>query len=220
MDRWVGANVTGPSYWRAMWSLPIPILMVLLLIAPLHVGRGPGRRALSRAAFVLGCIAFLVFVPEFSAISERNEGAGNVGIRIGRPRRKVPDDLYRWASVLNSSVPEGSFVVAPPDIGMWIATMHHHAHPLQVRKIYLVRQREYLGDDDVSLRMLMTQYVGGGAEQVPHANAQFEKGLEKYDISGVVLRNSGRAVEARRILEESRFSRKLHTVDYELWVRP
>ncbi|MBW2401950.1 MAG: hypothetical protein JRG80_22305, partial [Deltaproteobacteria bacterium] len=105
MDHWVGANVTGPSYWRAMWSLPIPILMALLLIAPLHVGRSPGRRALSRAAFILGCIAFLVFVPEFSAFSERNHGAGNVGIRIGRPRRKVPDDLYRWASELNSSVP-------------------------------------------------------------------------------------------------------------------
>jgi len=220
MDHWVGANVTGPSYWRAMWSLPIPTLMVLLLIAPLHVGRSPGRRALSRAAFILGCIAFLVFVPEFSAFSERNHGAGNVGIRIGRPRRKVPDDLYRWASELNNSVPEGSFVVAPPDIGMWIATMHHHAHPLQVRKLYLARQRENLGDHDVDLRMLMTQYVGGGAEQVPHASAHFENGLERYEISGVILRNSGRAVEARRILEESRFSRIRHTVNYELWVRP
>ncbi len=220
MDRWVGSNLTGPSYWRAMWSIPIPILMVLLLIAPLHVGRTPRHRVLSRAAFALGCIAFLSFVPEFSAISERNVGAGTVGIRIGRPRRKVPDDLYRWASALNHSVPEGSFVVAPPDIGMWIPTMHHHSHPLQVRKLYLSRQRRNLGDEDVDLRMLMTQYVGGGAEQVPHASADFEKGLEKYAISGVILRNSGRAVEARRILEKSRFSRKLHSVSYELWVRP
>lgn len=219
IDGWVGANVTGPSYWRAMWSLPIPILMVLLLIAPLHLGRTRGRRVLSRAAFILGCIAFLVFVPEFSAISERNEGAGGVGIRIGRPRRKVPDELFRWAAALNRAVPEGSFVVAPPDIGMWITVMHHHAHPLQVRRLYLVRQRENLGDDDVRLRMLMTQYVGGGAEQVANASALFEKGLEKYHVSGVLLRNSGRAVEARRILAASGFTRELRAVDYEIWVR-
>jgi hypothetical protein len=220
MDGWVSANVTGPSYWRAMWSLPIPILMVLLLIAPLHIGQTPRIRALARTAFIMGCIAFLAFVPEFSAISERNEGAGEVGIRVGRPRRKVPDELYRWASALNRAVPDGSFVVAPPDIGMWLAVMHHHAYPLQVRRLYLVRQRENLGDDDVQLRMLMTQYVGGGAEQVPNADAHFEKGLEKYEISGVLLRNAGRAVEARRILEERGFTRKLYTLDYGLWVRP
>jgi hypothetical protein len=98
--------------------------------------------------------------------------------------------------------------------------MHHHAYPLQVRKLYLVRQRENLGDDDVRLRLLMTQYVGGGAEQVRDAGAYFEKGLEQFDISGVLLKNSGRAVEARRILAKNRFTRELRAVDYELWVRP
>jgi hypothetical protein len=219
MDGWVSANVTGPSYWRALWSLPVPILMVLVLIAPLHIGRFQKLRIPSRAAFIAACVAFLVFVPEFSAISERNEGAGNVGIRIGRPRLKVPDDLYRWASALNEAVPEGSNVVAPPDIGMWLAVMHHRAYPLQVRKLYLVRQRENLGDEDVKLRALMTQYVGGGAEQVPHASAHFEKGLEKYDIRGVLLRNAGRAVEARRILEKNGFTREMRAIDYEIWVR-
>jgi len=219
MDGWVGANVTGPSYWRVMWSLPIPILMVLLLIAPLHAGRSRKLRIPSRVAFILACVAFLVYVPEFSAISERNQGAGDVGIRIGRPRPKVPDDLYRWAAALNNLVPAGSFVVAPPDIGMWLAVMHHRAYPLQVRKLYLIRQRENLGDDDVKLRALMTQYVGGAAEGVPHAGAHFESGLEKYDIRGVLLRNSGRAVEARRILEKSGFEREMRAIDYEIWIR-
>jgi hypothetical protein len=220
LDRWISGNVTGPSYWRAMWALPIPILMVLLLIAPLRLARGPARHALSRVAFVAGCAAFLVFVPKFSAVSERNVGAGDVGIRIGLPRRKVPAERFRWAAALNRAVPPGSNVVAPPDVGMWLPTMHGYAHPLQVRKLYLKRQVAHLGEHDVALRLLMTQYVGGGAADVPNAGAHFARGLERYAITGVVLRNSGRAVEARRTLEEGGFRRKLHAIDYELWVRP
>ena len=68
--------------------------------------------------------------------------------------------------------------------------------------------------------MLMTQYVGGGAENVPQAGAHFARGLAQYDIAGVVLRNSGQAIEARRILAERGFERKLHAIDYDLWVRP
>jgi hypothetical protein len=220
IDQWISANVTGPSFWRAMWSVPVPILMVLVLVAPLRFGHSVATRAFARAAFVVGCLTFLLVVPEFSALSERNGGAGDVGIRVGRPRRKVPTERYRWAAALNRAVPDGSQVVAPPDISMWVPVMHHGAHPLQVRKLYLIRQRAHLGDDDVNLRMLMTQYVGGGAENVPQAGAHFARGLAQYDIAGVVLQNSGQAIEARRILAERGFERKLHAIDYDLWVRP
>jgi hypothetical protein len=219
LDHWVGSNLTGPSYWRVMWSLPIPILMVLVLIAPLRVGRSPLTHALSRVAFIAGCVLFLVAVPQFSALSEHNGGAGGVGIRIGRPRAKVAEGPYRWAAALNRAAAPGDHVVAPPDVGMWLPVMHHHADPLQVRKLYLLRQRQHLGDEDVNLRLLMTQYVGGGAEGVPNAGAHFERGLEKFDIRGVVLRNSGRAIEARRTLSANGFERELRAFDYELWFR-
>jgi len=220
LSHWVAANLTGPSFWRSMWSLPLPVLLALFLISPLHLARGTASRIASRVACVALCATFLAVVPAFSALSERNAGAGGVGIRVGRQRVKAPEGPYRWAAALNAAVPPEAVVVAPSDISLWIATFHHHAHPLQARKLYLSQQRAHLGEEDVKLRVFMTQYVGGGAEDQKDAGAYFARGLEVFDVKGVLLRNSGRAVEARAILERLGFERTLQAVDCEIWVRP
>jgi hypothetical protein len=219
MDHWVTVNLTGPSYWRAMWSLPVPILMALILISPLHLARGTASRAASGVACVALCAAFLAVVPAFGALSQRNGGAGGVGIRLGRHGPKAPEGPYRWAAALNAAVPAGAIVVAPSDVGVWITTFHDHAHPLQTRKLYLGHHRAHLGENDVKLRRFMTQYAGGGGEE-PNAGALFAHGLRAFDVKGVLLRNSGRAVEARAILEQLGFERTLQAVDHEIWVRP
>jgi hypothetical protein len=215
LGHWVTANVTGPSFWRSMWSLPVPILMALVLISPLHLARS----AASRVACVALCAAFLAVVPAFGALSERNQGIGGVGIRVGRQRAKAPEVPYRWAAALNAAVPTGAIVVAPPDVSVWVTTFHDHAHPLQTRRLYLDHHRAHLGNDNVELRMFMTQYAGGGGE-AQNAGALFARGLRTFDVKGVLLRNSGRAVEARAILERLGFERTLHAVDHEIWVRP
>jgi hypothetical protein len=219
ISHWVTANLTGPSYWRSMWSLPVPILMALILISPLHLARNTASRVASGVACVALCATFLAVIPAFGALSERNEGVGGVGIRVGRQRVKAPEGPYRWAAALNAAVPTGAVVVAPPDIGLWVTTFHDHAHPLQTRKLYLGHQRAHLGEEDVKLRMFMTQYAGGGGEE-QNAGAHFARGLETFDVKGVLLRNSGRAVEARAILERLGFERTLQAVDHEIWLRP
>jgi len=220
IDHWVSANVTGPSYWRVMWSLPVPVLMALVLISPLHLARSAATRVAAGVACVALCCAFLAAVPKFSAVSERNKGAGRVGIRIGRPGLKVPEGPYRWAAALNAAVPAGTIVVAPPDVGMWVTTFHRHAHPLQARKMYVIRHLPQLGADDVNLRLFMTQYVGGDDGEVENADALFAHGLRSFDVKGVLLRNSDLALAARKILERNQFERKLHALDHEIWVRP
>jgi hypothetical protein len=218
MDHWVTVNLTGPSYWRSMWSLPVPILMALILISPLHLARGPASRVARGAACIVLCAAFLAVIPAFGALSERNGGAAGVGIRVGRQRAKVPEGPYRWAAALNAAVPAGAVVVAPPDVGIWITTFHDHAHPLQTRRLYLGHHRANLGDEDVNLRIFMTQYAGGGGE-AQNAGAHFERGLRTFDVKGVLLRNSGRAIEARAILDRLGFERTLQAVNHEIWVR-
>jgi hypothetical protein len=138
---------------------------------------------------------------------------------VGWPAPKVPEVPYRWAAALNAAVPAGSVVVAPSEIGVWVTTFHHHAHPLQARRLYLEPHRSNLGDDDVSLRIFMTEYVGGSSEQ-ENAGALFARGLNAFDVRGVLLRNSGHAAEARAILERLGFKRTLQGVDHEIWVRP
>jgi len=219
IHHWVTANLTGPSFWRSMWSLPVPILMALILISPLHLARNTASRIASGVACVALCATFMAVIPAFGALSERNAGAGGVGIRLGRQRVKAPDGPYRWAAALNTAVPAGAVVVAPPDVGLWVTTFHDHAHPLQTRKLYLSHQRAHLGEENVKLRRFMTQYVAGGGEE-RNAGAHFARGLESFDVKGVLLRNSGRAIEARVILERLGFERTLQAVDHEIWVRP
>ena len=110
-------------------------------------------------------------------------------------------------------------VVAPPDVGVWVTTFHDHAHPLQTRRLYLGHHRAHLGDDNVDLRIFMTQYAGGGGD-APNAGALFARGLRTFDVKGVLLRNSGRAIEARATLERLGYERTLQAVDHEIWVRP
>jgi hypothetical protein len=142
-----------------------------------------------------------------------------VGIRIGLPGVKAPEEAYRWAEALNDAVPPGATVVAPPEVSVWVATFPHHAHPLQTRKLYLSGHIGRLGLDDVNLRIFMTQYAGGGGD-VENPHLHFARGLRVYDVKGVLLRNSERAAVARRTLARAGFERTLHSLEYEIWVRP
>ncbi|MFQ5417529.1 MAG: DUF6077 domain-containing protein, partial [Myxococcota bacterium] len=218
LDGWVSANVTGPSYWRVMWSLPVPILMTLVLIAPLQLGRGVGARLAGGAASLALFAVFASTVPEFDAFDERNAGAAGVGIRVGLPGPKAPGSAYRWAAALNAAVPPGSQVVAPPEVSAWIPTFHHHAYPLQARRLYLTNHIPRLGEDDVKLRIFMTRYVGGQRD-VDNARGFFVYGLDYFDVKAVLLRNSGYAVEVRSALEEGGFERTTRAIDHEIWLR-
>jgi hypothetical protein len=218
-DTWIGANLTGPSYWRALWSVPVPTLMTLVLVAPLHWNRGPRSRIGGR----LGCLAlfalFAAAVPRYGALSPENGGAVNTGLRLGWPGPKVPADAYRWAALLNESVPAGAQVVAPPDVSVWVPTFHHPAHPVEVRPGYLYRHRERLGAENVRDRRVMTLYAAGIAA-VDDAPEIFRRGLDRFSVQGVCLRNGSRAAEARAILRQAGFRRKLRATDREIWVRP
>lgn len=215
-DGWVGANLTGPSYWRAMWSLPLPALMALVLIVPL---RASARRpALARAAVLALAAAFAAWVPSYAALSRSNPGAGQVGIRFGPPALKVPPLPYAWAARLNASVEPGDAVVAPLAVSRWIPTFHHHANALVVRPAYLFRYRELLGEDELSRRDRMTRYTAGLLEG-PDAHRVFRRGLEQFDVKGVCLRIGDHSRRARAILRDQGFRRTLQQGDYELWVR-
>jgi hypothetical protein len=103
-------------------------------------------------------------------------------------------------------------------VNAWIPTFHHHASPLEARTQYLKRRRHHLGEEEVEIRHWMTSYVAGAVTE-DAAASRFREGLERFDVRGVCLRNSGRAGEARSILRAAGFQRTLQGVSYELWVR-
>jgi hypothetical protein len=96
---WVATNVTGSTYWRSMWALPLPIVMALMLTWPLHLGGGLSRKGMRYAAWVVLLAAFALLVPRYNGLSGEN------GVRLTWPGLKVPDADYRWARAVNESVP-------------------------------------------------------------------------------------------------------------------
>ena len=110
------------------------------------------------------------------------------------------------------------FLMVIAQVSVWLATLHDRAFPLMVRPLYLRRYRVELGEEEVIHRMLMTSYVGGEARH-PDAAGWFRRGLSRFDVKAVCLRNSASAGQARAILRNAGFQRSLRSVDYEIWVR-
>ena len=217
-SRWVLENVTGSSYWRVMWALPLPILMAFLLVAPLQLGGRGIRRHAAAAGSVALMLAFVFFVPSFGALDRRNEGPSGVGIRVGKPGLKVEEVGWRWAAALNAAVPPGSVVIAPWDIGRWVPTFHDHARPLEVRPSYLKHYKEQLGVETVRIRHMLSSYVAGESQSPKDARI-FARALDVFEVDAVCLRRSPRTLETRRLLKKAGFESHTRAPGHEIWVR-
>ncbi len=214
---WVSANMTGPSFWRCMWVMPIPILLVFLLISPLQIDKSKWTRIGGRIIFFLFLAVFAVFVPRFSGVSLKNK------VLIHCPDLKVPELEYKLASTLNESVSPGAYVVAPRNANMWIPTFHNHAYPLIVRH-YLTE----LGQGNERWRRLSSENILarnkmiGYAENIDRSEKTsilFREGLERFHIEGVCINTKGPIKDARTILRETGFHKKAQIENYEIWIR-
>ena len=208
---WVGRNVTGPSYWRSMWALPLPILMGFVLASPLLLGDTSSRPGERRAAWLVLLAAFALLIPRYSGLSPEN------GVQLSWPKLKVPDAAYEWAVAVNDSVPEKSHVAVPSDVDTWIVTLHHHVFPLLVRT-YLRSWGDHVTREDLLERIAMRRFLDH-PELVEATPELFRDGLDRYEVRAVCLVNSPRAGAARTILLQAGFRPTLRRPDYELWVR-
>ncbi len=223
LGRWLERSLTGPSYWRVFWALPVPALLALALTAPLQAQGSPARRRAGQLAAAGLCLAFALGAPRYSVLAAENRPVEVRGeLRLGWPDLKVPRSLYRsdyeWARALNESVPAGATVLAPEYIAGWVPTFHHHAHPLVAREAYLRKFLDRLGQPAVRQRRVMTHYVAG-KELDTGAAERFRDGLDRFGVAAVCLAVTSRAPEARAILSEAGFERRLEGAEHELWVR-
>jgi hypothetical protein len=207
---WVARNLTGASFWRVLWVLPLPLLLALVLTAPLQVPVRPGW--LRHGAVVAACAAFGLAVPVMSSLSADN------GVVFGWPRLKVPPESWRWAQILTERAGPGVVALAPADVSAWLPTFHDRVYPLVVRPFYLNAYVEQLGEEDLQLRMLMVHYVGGTARN-PDAAPLFAAGLERFGVGAVLLRREPGNAGARALLRRAGFRLDLESLGHEIWLR-
>jgi hypothetical protein len=209
---WVAANVTGESFWRGLWALPVPILMALAGVAPLALGAASRRRWAPPALWALLLGAFALLAPATRGPSPEN------GVRLGWPSLKVPPTDFAWAAELSASVPPGSTVAAPRDVGVWLPTFHQRVYPLMVRDLSLDPYRVQLGDPSIELRVWMTA-IAGGERSGPDVARLFRGGLERFQVRGVCLRRTPGAPPIREALRASGFRLSREDPEHEIWVR-
>jgi hypothetical protein len=209
-SRWLAEHAIGPYTWRALWVVPVPALLALVVTAPLRL-EGRGRRV-GRATCLALAAAFALVVPERSSLARDN------GVRLGWPGLKVPREDYHLAELLSRSVPPGSHVIAPLRVSRWIPVLPQRAYPLVVRPHYLQGYRTQLGDEDIELRVVASLVAGG---EQPRADAYplFAQALELYAVKGVLLDGSPGVERVRRILSRAGFQRVHQEGGSEVWVR-
>jgi hypothetical protein len=207
---WITTNLTGGSFWRTFWALPLPALLTLVLVAPLGKGAAPRRRLAGRTAWLLALAAFAAWVPAKAGPSRAN------GVTLGWPALKVPPAAHAAALALAESVPPGAHVVAPPEVAPWLATLPDRPYPLVVRDLYLLPFRAQLGHPEIRERVFMTRAAGGRLAGAG-APARFRAGLARFAVQAVCLRAAPAAL--REVLRAAGFERRRESGSYEIWVR-
>ncbi len=219
LERDLAKLLTGPSYWRVLWCIPVPLLLALVLSAPLRLP----QRAWPRLAACIALLGFCAGVPRFSVFSARNEPREvHAAVSLGWPRLKVPrsgsPSDYEWAALLNEVAGPEGVVLAPEYVALWVPTFHHPARPLLVRESYLRKFLDRLGRDEVRPRRVMTRLVEGKQIQ-PDAQEVLREGIDRFRVRAVLLRESEVAAELRSLLGRAGFLRQRESPEHELWVR-
>lgn len=209
LAEWIHENVAAADYALALVALPIPILVTLVIVAPLQYAERLPRHA-GLAATAALCAIFVLALPARWGLSPDN------GVALDRPGLKVPGEAHQWATTLNEYA-AGRRVVAPPDVSTWIPTFRDAAHPLMVQP-YLEAQRGRVGSTAYRDRYVMTHYAGGELRH-PEAPALFARGLELYGVAAACIRVSEHSETTRDILRRAGYQRRLQSLEYEIWVR-
>jgi hypothetical protein len=227
----VSRYMTGPSYWRVMWSLPVPILIALILTAPLQLDRSSLQRKAAAVVAVLAMLVFVALVPDFSALSRSNR------VRIGELGKiKAPFKWYTLASMLVHLAPPKSMVVAPQKAALWVHTFHGHPFVTSSRELYVQRIAAELGIEEADRRLFMSEAVslpGKDIElriretegyrrrhEVDDPVRRFREGLRRYDVRGVCI-NAKAPLYAPilKVLQAEAFTLKRWRFGFQIWIR-
>ena len=218
--------VTGPAYRRALWVLPLPVLMTLVLTAPRLFAR---RSAVGWLLVAIAGSAFVLVVPDFYGLGEENR------VTFGVPRLKVHPRDYRAAARLAAAAPEGSAVIAPQRIAIWLPSFHHHPKIVYARENYLRRIRSVFGEEEAEMRMRLSEAVSTSMDverstresdgyerrqQLGMTEAFFLEKLRDFDVRAVSLsKTKPNAAFVREALERGEFAPVSTGRAFEEWRR-
>lgn len=220
----IARNVTGPSFWRIAWVLPIPTLMALVATQPFHWLRA-GRTLWAAAIAVLLAGLGVSLAPSGSfPIADRravfhltpSKMAGHTG-RVAAQR-------------VAALTPAGGVVAAPPRVAPFVAAVHGHPPLLYARHGYLRQIAARFGEQDTTrrrglvARLAAPRYVdiadrrASSLEPLPLDT--LATALSHYRVQGLVVSNEAPDKRALlRILRQVGFEHRWGSKQYQVWTR-
>jgi hypothetical protein len=213
---WIASHVTsGPTYWRVFWVLPLPVLMTLMLSAPLTLRERSQRRWIAPCLSLAAAAVALVWVPATPALSRANR------VHLDWPGWKVPEQAFAAARAAARHVAPGAAILAPRDVAPWIPTLHGHPHPIVVRMAYLPSLEGHLEHRELERRVDLFRLVSGDLRP-PHADALLAEAVRDYPLEAVVLTRDAvlRWPDLPRTLEHTGLQPVLRNDSFEVWARP
>ncbi|MEO1084287.1 MAG: DUF6077 domain-containing protein, partial [Acidobacteriota bacterium] len=210
---WVMAHVTHRQHWRSMWTLPVPLLVTLLLLAPLLWHRRPETLRLRIGLSLALTVLFLAFVPATYGPSRA------AGVEVKAPTLKVPP-AYDDARAVTRAFAPGELVAATPEVNNWLPTFPGRVRPLAVR-FYLRRMGPILGDEELRRRDFIPRLLVGDTDWVGAPKA-LRRELDAFpEIVGVALPASRQRDAYREVLGSLGFERlpsaEADALDLDLW---
>ncbi len=209
---WIAAHVTSaPTYWRALWLLPIPILSAVVLTGPLAFA--PRRRALATALAAVLCAGVFLLAPTAWTLSRANH------VTLGWPGWKVPGRALDAAIVLTADAGPEERVLAPRHVAAWIPALHDAPSPLVVRPAYLPLLSGVLDEAELQARVALFRLVSG-ERRAAHADVLLERALDDSRLTGVCLtRTAARWTDLTQSLVRAGFQKVHENAEYQVWRR-
>ena len=212
--QWIAAQLTSaPAYWRVLWLLPMPLLVAVIVTAPI-VWRpsGLGRAACAVAALAVFGLGVGV-APRAFVLSPANV------VRFGTPGWKVPASAFDAARAIAAAAGPDERVLAPRLVAPWIPTFHHHPAPLVVRIEYLPVLYEKLGATELERRVNLMRLVSGG-KRPPRAEALLRSATHDDRLAVVCLANAARRWDdIVAVLRDAGFQIIHRNTEYVVWAR-
>ncbi len=210
--------IGGPTYWRVLWALPMPMFIAIVLASP-KTGRWGSplwflppdrRRALKLTGYAAVTCLLLALAVWCVMLTVRT------GTIFHWPGRKV-DAYYAVAAKVVHWAPPGSRVLAPAEVSTWIPTFHRHPYPMITRDIYaFLLDVKKPGESNRCLAL--TAYVGG-TSRADNAAQLFAESLRGDNLQVVCFQRSSKwADEIQTALEVARFTQADRESQYEVWV--
>jgi hypothetical protein len=209
------ASVVGPSTWRALWLIPLPLLMATLLGG---LARGFTSRlskrcspAISSLAAATILILFLTHVSPITSFGQDN------GVEISAPRLKFRRPALGVATAVRDALEPGLLVAAPDHINVVLATMRGRPDLVSLRR-YLRRHREVVGRERALDREQLSEYSDGRIR--PNRGPQVRELLEQVKPDAILVRmRAGQFAWTQRFMIDSGYQRILNLGEYSLFAR-